>query len=81
MGWGTRIYDFDDDGLRDWFIVNGHPRQRGGDRARVHMRNGTLFRNVGKESSSIWIRGQAGHDLPTPAGGVRHLTTMAMSTS
>jgi hypothetical protein len=50
MGWGTRVYDFDDDGLRDWFVVNGHLQDNVEEiePGFTYAQRNLLFRNAGK---------------------------------
>jgi hypothetical protein len=49
MGWGTGFFDFDRDGMRDWFVVNGHLQ----DTLHLYMpdsayeQNNLLFRGTG----------------------------------
>jgi hypothetical protein len=49
MGWGTRIFDFDEDGRRDWFVVNGHLQDNVAEiePAFAYEQRNLLFRNAG----------------------------------
>ena len=49
LGWGTGIEDFDNDGLRDIFVANGHvyPEVDGLNVGQSYMQRKELYRNLG----------------------------------
>jgi hypothetical protein len=67
LGWGTGIEDFDNDGLRDIFVANGHvyPEVDALNIGQHYMQRKELYRNLG-EGRFKEIAGDLDGDLLTP---------------
>jgi len=67
LGWGVAWVDFDDDGLRDLLVVNGHvyPEVEGTKVGDKYLQETLLFRNLGSARFAD-ISKEAGPGLATP---------------
>src|SRR5207249_334217 len=64
-GWGLKFFDYDNDGVLDLILANGHPDDKVGERsAQVHYREPMLlfkqqdkqFRNVSSQAGPVFGR-------------------------